>query len=51
MGFAPYDNPEIAVVIIVEHGGHGYFTAKAVKDIMEVYFTKEKVQKTSGDNI
>ncbi|MBO5141919.1 MAG: penicillin-binding protein 2 [Clostridia bacterium] len=38
VGFAPYDNPEIAVVVIVEHGGHGYFTARAVKDIMEEYF-------------
>ena len=31
-------NKEIAVVVIVEHGGHGYFTARAVKDIMEEYF-------------
>ena len=38
VGFAPYDDPEIAVVVIVEHGGHGYFTAWAVKDIMESYF-------------
>jgi penicillin-binding protein 2 len=38
VGFAPYDDPQIAVVVIVEHGGHGYFTAKAVKDIMKVYF-------------
>lgn len=38
VGFAPYDTPEIAVVVIVEHGGHGYFTARAVKDIMEEYF-------------
>ena len=38
VGFAPYDDPEIAVVVIVEHGGHGYFTARTVKDIMEVYF-------------
>ena len=38
VGFAPYHKPEIAVVVIVEHGGHGYFTAKAVKDIMEEYF-------------
>ena len=38
VGFAPYDAPEIAVVVIVEHGGHGYFTARAVKDIMEEYF-------------
>lgn len=38
VGFAPYDDPEIAVVVIVEHGGHGYITARAVKSIMEEYF-------------
>ena len=38
VGFAPYDDPEIAVVSIIEHGGHGYYTAPAVKDIMEEYF-------------
>ena len=41
VGFAPYDDPEIAVVVIVEHGGHGYFTARAVKDIMKEYFKFE----------
>ena len=47
VGFAPYDDPEIAVVIIVEHGGHGYFTARAVKDIMIEYFgfnNEEEIQ-------
>lgn len=38
VGFAPYHDPEIAVVVIVEHGGHGYYTAQAVKSIMEEYF-------------
>jgi len=38
VGFAPYDDPKIAVVIIVEHGGHGYYTARAVKNIMSTYF-------------
>lgn len=38
VGFAPYHDPEIAVVVIVEHGGHGYYTAQAVKAIMEEYF-------------
>ncbi len=38
VGFAPYHDPEIAVVAIIEHGGHGYYTAPAVKDIMEEYF-------------
>ena len=37
-GFAPFDNPEIAVVVMVENGGHGYYTAEAVRDIMAEYF-------------
>lgn len=38
VGFAPYDNPEIAVVCMIEHGGHGAYTAPAVKEVMEEYF-------------
>jgi penicillin-binding protein 2 len=36
--FAPYDDPEIAVVIMVENGGHGNYTAEAVRNIMAEYF-------------
>lgn len=38
VGFAPYDDPEIAVVCVIEHGGHGSYTAPAVKEVMEEYF-------------
>lgn len=38
VGFAPYNNPEIAVVCVIEHGGHGGYTAPAVKEVMEEYF-------------
>ena len=38
VGFAPYDNPQIAVVVVVENGGHGYYTAEVVKAIVEEYF-------------
>lgn len=38
LGFAPFDNPEIAVVIVVENGAHGSTTAYAAKDVMEQYF-------------
>ena len=38
VGFAPYDNPQIAVVVVVEDGGHGYYTAEVVKAIVEEYF-------------
>ncbi|MDD4066701.1 MAG: penicillin-binding protein 2 [Clostridia bacterium] len=38
VGFAPYEKPEIAVVVIVEHGGHGSYAAEVVRDIMKEYF-------------
>ena len=38
VGFAPFDNPEIAVVILVENGGHGAYTAEAARDVMAEYF-------------
>lgn len=38
VGFAPYDNPQIAVVVVVENGGHGYYTAEVVKAIVQEYF-------------
>lgn len=38
IGFAPFDNPEIAVVIVVENGGHGAYTAEAARDVMAQYF-------------
>lgn len=36
--FAPYEDPEIAIVIMVENGGHGNYTAEAVRNIMAEYF-------------
>jgi len=38
VGFAPFENPEIAVVIVVENGGHGYFTAEVVRELIAEYF-------------
>jgi penicillin-binding protein 2 len=40
-GFAPADDPEIAIVVLVEHGGGGGQTAWPIaKQILEGYFTK-----------
>ncbi len=36
--FAPYDEPEIAVVIVLEHAAHGYSAAPAMKQILDCYF-------------
>lgn len=38
VGFAPYDDPEIAVVVLVENGGHGNYSAEVVRDIIGEYF-------------
>lgn len=37
-GFAPYNNPEIAVVVLIENAGSGGNAAWAAKDIMKEYF-------------
>ena len=56
VGFAPYDNPEIAVVCVIEHGGHGGYTAPVVKEVMEEYFgynnnVDERLKVESIDNL
>ncbi len=36
--YAPYDKPEIAVVVVVEHGVWGSYTAPIAREIMLEYF-------------
>ncbi len=38
VGFAPFDKPEIAVVVMVENGQHGGYTAEVARDIIAEYF-------------
>lgn len=38
VGFAPFDNPEIAVVVMVENAGSGGNTAEVARDIIAEYF-------------
>ncbi len=41
--FAPYENPEIALVVLIEHGGEGSDAAVPVaKDILRYYFENKK---------
>ncbi len=52
VGFAPYDDPEIAVVAIIQHGEEGTYTAHVVKPIMDEYFnisTEEKANEKQGN--
>ena len=40
VAFAPYEKPEVAVSVIIEHGGHGGATAAPIaRKVLESYFT------------
>lgn len=41
-GYAPYDNPQIAVCVIVFDGGHGGFIAPVARAMYEAYFKTTK---------
>ena len=49
VAFAPEDNPQIAVAVFVEHGGHGSTGAAPIaKRIIETYF--DQAQNTGNQN-
>ncbi len=41
VAYAPADDPEIAVAIVVENGGQGSRIASCAKDIFDAYFTSD----------
>lgn len=42
VAFAPYDNPEVAISVTIEHGEHGSTTAAPVaRELLNYYFNKE----------
>jgi len=44
VSFAPYENPEIAMVVLMEGGGEGSSSAVPVtKEVLEWYFTRDKL--------
>lgn len=48
VAFAPFDNPEIAVAVVLEHGMRGMNAAYVARDIFDEYFGK---QETSDEKI
>lgn len=57
-GFAPYDNPEIAVVVVIEGAGSGGYTSYTAKKIIEEYFgmnseeiTEDKSAESSVESV
>lgn len=41
VGFAPFDEPEIAVAVVLFDGGHGAYAAEVAKAVYEGYFKNE----------
>jgi len=41
VGFAPREAPEIVVVALYDHGGHGQFAAPVARDVLKAYFDKK----------
>lgn len=37
VGFAPYDNPQIAVAVVLEHGASSRYAAQVARDMFEYY--------------
>lgn len=45
--FAPYDNPEIAVSVVLEHGNSSYSSGNLVRQILDAYFSSSDIASTS----
>ncbi len=48
VSFAPYENPEIAVVVLIPQGGAGGYAGPIVKDIYAKYFGLQATEVQSG---
>lgn len=49
VAYAPYDDPEIAIAIVVEKGGSGSLLANAAVDIINAWFTRDGTGATAAD--
>jgi penicillin-binding protein 2 len=41
VGFAPRDNPEIVVAVLLESGLHGNLAAPVARDVVKAFFDKK----------
>ena len=42
IAFAPYENPTLAVTVLVENGEHGSWAAPVARQVLDTYFASEK---------
>lgn len=50
IAYAPYENPEVAVAVVVEHGGKGVYSMSIAKEMLDAYFNgkNNNAKNTSG---
>ncbi|MBE6887861.1 MAG: hypothetical protein E7484_05530 [Ruminococcaceae bacterium] len=48
MAYGPTENPEIAVAVIAEKAGNGYYLAEAVADIYEEYYRLKELRQNEN---
>ena len=49
IAYAPVDDPQIAVCVVIEKGWHGYTGAPVARDIFDAYFSKnETTERSTG---
>ena len=51
MCYAPYDDPEVAIVIVVERGGSGASTQFMARQIMDAYINIKSYKDTSEEEM
>ena len=41
IAFAPYDNPQVALAVVIEHGGNGKYSMNTAKAMLDAYFQQK----------
>ena len=36
--YAPYEKPEVAIAVVIEHGAKGRYSMQVAKDLLDAYF-------------
>jgi penicillin-binding protein 2 len=48
VAYAPYENPEIAVAVVVEGGGSGASVVQIARDVFDYWFTYRKADSSNS---
>lgn len=42
MCYAPFEDPEVAIAVVIEHGARGKYSMAVAKDLLDAYFFKDQ---------